>query len=272
MTKIQDQGQEKPPTPYKGYKTIRFSIDQTRYAEFMHDCTGARTYIDDLVCTHPEIFPAQITDGYRFHGKTEVSAKLGLRQRRVQLHATGEVYTLAPSFVMPYISGTTETVEKALFLLRFHVPYWAIAHVFGRDENYWYRLQCSLGRFSVVGTTVAHAEALPQDLVADEKHTRLRGQKAYVAMKGHVLDLQHHPAGYAGARVVFIRRTSQTGSVTVLGHRFAVDATWCGRLVRCEVLLSEGMMRIYRLRRRAPAEQPLLAEVDYALPRRRFRA
>ena len=182
MTKIQALGQEKPLTLYKGYKTIRFPMTQAHYAEFMHDCTWARTYIDDLLDTHPEIFPAQIRDGYLFHGKTEVSAKLGLRQRRVQLHATGEVYTLAPSFVMPYLSGTTETVENALFLLRFHVPYWAIAHVFGRDESYWYRLQCSLGRFSVVGTTVAHAQELPQDLVADEKHTRLGGEKAYVAM------------------------------------------------------------------------------------------
>lgn len=33
-----------------------------------------------------------------------------------------------------------------------------------------------------MGTTVAHAEVLPQDLVADEKHTRLGGEKAYVAM------------------------------------------------------------------------------------------
>ncbi len=85
------------------------------------------------------------------------------------------------------------------------------------------------------------------------------------------LDLQHHPADYAGARLVFIRRTSQAGHATVLGHRFAVDDKWAGRLVRCEVLLHEGRIRFYRLRRRAPAEQPLLREVAYELPRRRFR-
>ena len=31
---------------------------------------------------------------------------------------------------------------------------WALARVFGRDPMYWYRLECALGRFSVVGTTV----------------------------------------------------------------------------------------------------------------------
>lgn len=85
------------------------------------------------------------------------------------------------------------------------------------------------------------------------------------------LDWQHHPADYPGARLVFIRRTTQTGQATVLGHRFVVDDKWSGRLVRCEVMLNEGVLRFYRLRRRSPAEQPLLREVAYELPRRRFR-
>ena len=38
---------------------------------------------------------------------------------------------------------------------------------------YWYRLERSLGRFSLVGTTVQAAERLPRHLVADEKHTTL---------------------------------------------------------------------------------------------------
>jgi hypothetical protein len=46
---------------------------------------------------------------------------------------------------------------------------------------YWYRLECSLGRSSLVGTTVTAAERLPRHLVADEKHTTLRGEKVYLA-------------------------------------------------------------------------------------------
>jgi hypothetical protein len=37
--------------------------------------------------------------------------------------------------------------------------------------GYWHRLERSLGRFSLVGTTVQAAESLPRHLVADEKHT-----------------------------------------------------------------------------------------------------
>src|SRR6266436_5318486 len=42
------------------------------------------------------------------------------------------------------------------------------------------------------------------------------------------------------------------------------------RLVRCEVHLDAGSLRCYALRRRQPDQQPLLAEIPYALPRRRF--
>jgi len=47
---------------------------------------------------------------------------------------------------------------------------------------YWYRLEQSLGRFNLVGTTVKTPEALPQDLLADDKHTRRNGNKHYIAM------------------------------------------------------------------------------------------
>jgi hypothetical protein len=46
---------------------------------------------------------------------------------------------------------------------------------------YGYRLEQSLGRFSIVGTTVKSPEQLPQDLVADEKHSWLKGQRVYIA-------------------------------------------------------------------------------------------
>ena len=46
---------------------------------------------------------------------------------------------------------------------------------------FWYRLEMSLGRNSLVGTTVSVPEHLPKDLTADEKHTRLNGDKAYIA-------------------------------------------------------------------------------------------
>jgi hypothetical protein len=49
-----------------------------------------------------------------------------------------------------------------------------------------------------------------------------------------------------------------------------IHPDWQHRLVRAEVDLKEQRIRFYRLRRRAPAQQPLAQEVPYMLPRRKF--
>jgi hypothetical protein len=56
-----------------------------------------------------------------------------------------------------------------------------LTEVFGRNPMSWHRLECSLGRFSLVGTTVQAAESLPRHLVADEKHTTSGGEKVDLA-------------------------------------------------------------------------------------------
>lgn len=81
------------------------------------------------------------------------------------------------------------------------------------------------------------------------------------------LDLQAPLRG----RIIFIRRTSEHGTVTLLGHRFAVDQQWCHRLVRCELALDHRQLQFYGLRRAASDVQPLLREVAHSLPSRRFR-
>lgn len=72
-------------------------------------------------------------------------------------------------------------------------------------------------------------------------------------------------------RVIFLRRTTEAGAVSLLGHTFAVDAHWPHRLVRSEVDLQAGVIRFYALRRRDPAQQPLLCEMPYEFPQRPFR-
>src|SRR5579871_3978432 len=72
-------------------------------------------------------------------------------------------------------------------------------------------------------------------------------------------------------RVIFVRRTDATGSLSVLGHTFAVDGQWVHRLVRAEVNLDSDRIRFYALRRREPSVQPLLREVCHRVPRKRFR-
>ena len=60
------------------------------------------------------------------------------------------------------------------------MPFDALAYVFGRNAMYWYRIYLSLGRASIVGTTIKNPQKLPQHLVADEKHTWLRGSRVYL--------------------------------------------------------------------------------------------
>ncbi|MEO7725389.1 MAG: hypothetical protein ABIU29_12010 [Chthoniobacterales bacterium] len=80
------------------------------------------------------------------------------------------------------------------------------------------------------------------------------------------LDWQTRPTG----NIVYLRRTSAAGSVKLLGHPFSIDPLWPHRLVRCEVDLDANQIRCYRLRRRDPSDQPLIATLSYTLPRRRF--
>ena len=56
----------------------------------------------------------------------------------------------------------------------------------------------------------------------------------------------------------------------MLNRRFELDIQWLNRLVRAEVDLDGGAVRSYRLRRREPADQPLLKRVTHRLPERRF--
>jgi hypothetical protein len=165
----------------RGHRTLRLALAEADYARFLSDGAFAREQLAKLYGQHPELFPARWDQGYVYHGFTPASRKQGWRCRRVRLRASGEVFTLAPALVMPYMTAPVVAVDKALLLRRFHVPYWALAHVFGRDPMYWYRLERALGRFSVVGTTVKAPERLPQDLVADEKHSRVAGEKLYIS-------------------------------------------------------------------------------------------
>ena len=79
-------------------------------------------------------------------------------------------------------------------------------------------------------------------------------------------DLQARPQG----RLIYLRRRDGRGGVEVLGQRWQVSENWPHRLVRVEVDLSKGRLRFFTLRRREPKSQPLVLEVPYQLPRRRF--
>jgi len=68
-----------------------------------------------------------------------------------------------------------------LYFRQFKGPIEALAYAFGHDAMYWYRLETKEGRYNLVGSTIKESEQLPSPLVADEKHTKIKGKKAYIA-------------------------------------------------------------------------------------------
>ena len=159
-------------------RAICIPFNQDEYPQLVKDSQGFRNILDETVRRHGNLFPDAIQNGYEMKD-IRYSKRLDIWTRRILIDDVA--YTIRPSFVMPYMTGMVEDVEKALFLRKFHVPYWALAHCYGRDAMYWYRLECSLGRFSIVGTTIQDPSLLPLHVVADEKHTWLNGEKVYCA-------------------------------------------------------------------------------------------
>jgi hypothetical protein len=170
----------------KPCKRISLPIEMETYCTLVADRAAFRHWVDEMIGTYPALFPAAIGLGYTLHDQRASEKLPAVMRRRIKLKALdaegqAQVFTIAPSGVWPYLTGYSDEVEKALFLRRFGVPYWALAYVFGRDEQYWYRLTSHLGRFEIVATTVQAPGHLPVHLLADEKHARLNGEKAYIA-------------------------------------------------------------------------------------------
>lgn len=163
----------------KQNRTIFLSFTEQTYTSFMEDNEIAHKMLKEYISCYPELFPKEIESGYMLNGYSRQSKKLGHRLRKIKV--SGISYRIRPSYILPYNRARVEEVSKPLFLLRFNVPFWALAYVFGRNAMWWYRLYMCLGEYSIVGTTVRHPADLPRDLLADEHHIRVSGKKAYVA-------------------------------------------------------------------------------------------
>lgn len=167
------------PLQYSENRTIVLSIAATDYTRFMEDSHYAHKLIKAHQQQYPELFPSEMsTDGYCLNGKTRLSKKMGIQMRKIRI--SGVSYRIRPSYILPYLRGTVQEAYHGLFLLRFGVPFWALALVFGRNTMWWYRLYVSLGSYNLVQTSVVKPH-LPDDILADEHHIRVKGSKAYVA-------------------------------------------------------------------------------------------
>ena len=163
-------------------KSICLPCEQeAHYMACVDDPLLFRHMVDSAIEQYPELFPAGIGNGYYLHDSYNSIKEEGLRLRRIKLKEGGHCYLLRPSTVLPYLVAKTDDIEKALYLRRWGVPFEALSYVFGRDAMFYYRAWVSMGRNSLVGTTVKSVALLPKDILADEKHTWIEGEKCFVA-------------------------------------------------------------------------------------------
>ena len=162
------------------------------YDAIWSDPAKVRSMLLQNIVANPELFPPNIAEGFSLTGMLPESSKQpGVRLRQLVTRDNTKWY-LRPSFVTPYMTAQTQDLDGPLLLISLGVPLWAICHVFGRDEMYWYRIVEQIGRNSIVGTTVQSAQQLPDHLAADEHHADWVGEKGYVAMtaaKGCILGI-----------------------------------------------------------------------------------
>jgi hypothetical protein len=159
--------------------TICLPASKEAYLACIDSPAAFRRWLDAALRHHPELFPKAFAHGYLLKD-SRFSAKRGIRLRRVVCKATGQAFSVRPCFALPYMAGWADDAEGPLLLRAFGVPFWALARVFGKGPMYWYRLEVSLGRNSVVGTTLRRA-GLPEHLLADEHHQPRGGAKNYIA-------------------------------------------------------------------------------------------
>ena len=165
----------------RGSKQICIPMTSDIYHRIWDDAGEVRRFLEPLIENSPELFPQGIQDGFQLTGHLPESKKMpGVRLRQVRL-ADGGVFTLRPSFVISYMTGTVEELEHPLLLLALGVPCWVVTTIFGHNDMYWYRHLERLGRNSLVGTTVRNPARLPEHLAADEHHADWCGEKGYVA-------------------------------------------------------------------------------------------
>lgn len=164
-------------------QTIIIPIDEPEYVQQIKSRTVFRQRLDKLIIEYPELFPQTIGKGYSFCGWSKSNKKIKIARRIIRLEESESSikdYLIHPCFIMPYLRGKTAWVSQGLLLRKYNTPYHAIATIFQNDAMYWYRAELSLSRFNIVGTTVKFLANMPQNILVDEHHSRLKGKKVYI--------------------------------------------------------------------------------------------
>jgi hypothetical protein len=178
--RVNSDNSNKNKTP-KGARQICLPMTREQYDDIWQDAVKVRNWLDGLMISCPEIFPPAAREHYQLCGLLSESKKMpGIRLRQLR---TGEIaYTIRPSFVFAYMTGTVEELEHPLLLLSVRTPVWVVTKIFGHNDMFWQRHLERMGRNSLVGTTVRDPERMPEHIAADEHHLKWQDDKGFLAM------------------------------------------------------------------------------------------
>ena len=102
----------RPSQPVRGQKTIGIPSSQQQYERIVDDPALFRAHLDRQIEATPELFPPEIRRGYRMKD-LYTSRQTGWKRRRIELRNL-QGYLVRPSFLMPYLAGSTEDVQAPL--------------------------------------------------------------------------------------------------------------------------------------------------------------
>jgi len=97
-----------------------------QYRAYVDDPAQYRQYLTQMLHQYPALFPKGMDQDFTFHDYY-VSVKQDLIVRRIKVKATGAVFALRPSCVMPSMIARTDEVDKALYLRPWGGPFDALA-------------------------------------------------------------------------------------------------------------------------------------------------
>jgi hypothetical protein len=105
-------------SPKEGYRTIRLPLAESTYDRFLTNRAYAKAGLEEFYEDVPALLPDAFPWGYAFFGFPEPASKQQLCCRRMRLEQGCMVFTVAPAFVMPSMTGRPHDVDDALFLGR----------------------------------------------------------------------------------------------------------------------------------------------------------
>lgn len=163
----------------KGTKIIRLPISEIAYGQIIKEPKDFRDFIDTLDDKYKNLFEEDFSLGYSLHD-IRYSKKMALKYRRIGFGSN--IYTIHPSFVLPYWSGKTANCKNGIKLFLQGVSLDKVVNCYGENQQKWLNRVHHLGHFSIVGTSIRSIDKLPKDLTSDEKITFLNGQEVYACI------------------------------------------------------------------------------------------